>query len=82
MDGNLHDNKMTGATNEDSSAQSGQSLLHTQWAAKDLRFLHTDSKDSESLLGAQVILLVLSWSGFVNKAYSNALVNITQCLIG
>ena len=35
-----------------------------QWVAKDPGFLHADSKDwSESMLGAQIFLLVLSWGG-------------------
>ena len=49
------------------SAQSNQSSLCAQWEAKDLRFRHADNEDwsdwcwwSESLLGAQAILLVLS----------------------
>ena len=54
------------------SAQSDQSLLCTQWVAKDLTFLHADSEDSdqtapmpgrsESSLAIQV-LLVLSCCG-------------------
>ena len=50
-----------------------ESLLCTQWVAKDSSFLHADSEDwsdwadasswSESSLGAHAILLVLSWGG-------------------
>ena len=49
------------------------SSLHTQWVAKDPRFLHADSKDSDQtgrmprliwvFLGTHAILLVLSWGG-------------------
>ena len=48
------------------SAQSDQSSLCALWVAWDPMLLHADSEDSdwsESLLGAQVILLVLSCSG-------------------
>ena len=48
------------------SAQSHQSSLCAQCVAKDLRFLHADSKCpgwSESSLGAHAILVVLSWGG-------------------
>ena len=47
-----------------------ESSLCAQWVAQDPRFLQADSDDtlirmdlSESSLGAQVILLVLSWGG-------------------
>ena len=55
-----------------------ESSLCAQWVAKDPSFLHADSEDtdqtgwmprlihpfwSESSLGAQVILLILSWGG-------------------
>ena len=42
------------------SAQSDQSSLCAQWVAKDPSFLHADSEDSESSLGAHATLLVLS----------------------
>ena len=37
-----------------------QASLCTQWVAKDPSFLHADSENSESSLGAHAILLVLS----------------------
>ena len=55
------------------SAQSDQSSLWAQWVAKDPSFLHANSKHSDQtgrmsrlirvLLGAQVVLLVLSGAG-------------------
>ena len=58
---------MTCVPSEDSD-QSDQSSLCAQWVTKDPRFLHADREDSDQtgrtadlgLLGAQVILLVLS----------------------
>ena len=51
--------------------------LSTQWVAKDPRFLHTDSKDSDQtgrmprliwvFAGCTVILLVLSWGSSYGK---------------
>ena len=78
-------NKMACAPNEDwtawASAQSDQSSLCAHWVAKDPRFLHADSQTlirlgrsirpvwSESSLGAQIILLVLSCYGSYEPAY-------------
>ena len=45
------------------STLSDQSLLCTQWVAKDPSFLHADSKDSDQTGQHTVILLVLSWGG-------------------
>ena len=55
------------------SAQSGQSLLCSQWVAKDPSFLHEDSEDSDQtewmprliwvFAGHTATLLVLSWGG-------------------
>ena len=49
------------------SAQSHQSLfLCAEWVAKDQSFLHMDSEDSDQtgqMLGARIILLVLSQGG-------------------
>ena len=44
------------------STQSDQSSLCTQWVAKDPRFLHVDSEDSDQT-GCTVTLLVLSCRG-------------------
>ena len=75
------------------SAQPNQSLLCTQWVAKDPRLLHAHSKDltrlgeypgwSESLLGAQVILLVLSCSCsfWLFSTYSLRKIDCSFCLI-
>ena len=47
-----------------------ESLLCTQWVAKDPSFLHAVCPGwSESWLGAHAILLVLSWSGSYNAAW-------------
>ena len=53
-----------------------ESSLCAQWVAKDPRFLHADSKDSDQtgqmprliwvFAGCTVILLVLSWGGSYN----------------
>ena len=57
------------------SAQSDQSSLCAQWTAKDSRFLQTGKSltrlgGSESSLGAQVILLVLSFGdSFIKITY-------------
>ena len=70
-------NKMACAPSEDSSAwasvQSDQSSLCTQWVAKDPRFLHADSEDTDHIrrmlslicvfAGHTLILLVLSCRG-------------------
>ena len=45
-----------------------ESLLCTQWVGKGPSFHHADREDSESLLGAQAILLVLSWCGSYCKS--------------
>ena len=81
-------NKMSSAPSKDrsawASAQSDQSSLSAQWVARDARFLHADSEDSdqtglmpswsESSLVAQVMLLVLSCHGSNDNFHnSNAL---------
>ena len=75
-------------------AQSDQSSLCTQRVAKDLSFLHADSKDFDQtgwmprliwvLLGTQIILLVLSWGGSIIFAIYWTRGNLRQralCLI-
>ena len=71
-------NKMAYAPSEDSVSLGShpvwsESSLCAQWVAKDPRFLHADSQDSDQtgqtprlirvFTGRTVILLVLSWSG-------------------
>ena len=66
------------------STQSDQSSLCTQWVAKDPRFLHVDSKDSDQtgqmprliwvFTGSTITLLVLSCRGSnLNKVFYNFL---------
>ena len=66
---------------------SSESSLYVVWVAKDPRFLHADSEDSDQngrmprliwlLLGTQVILLVLSWGGS-NNSWSTVLLTVQE----
>ena len=64
---------------KDASAQSAQeSLLCTQWVAKNPSFLHADSEDSDQT-GRTAILLVLSCHGSIMVNISWSCLKVTKC---
>ena len=70
------------------SAQSDHSLLCAQWVAKDPRFLHADSEDSDQtgrmprliwvFAGRTTTLLVLSWGGSNSGRWHKCIQTATQ----